>query len=157
LTRPRDASYPKDVSARAVLGSVLVFAGVAGCSPVVASYPKTPVPVLLSRVNRIGVKQPVPTREAGTQQFLRAKAEIYELHTSSTMQAGAVTITTYHNEYRFSGPTQLATEAIELVPNGADAAKADIQLDGIDTGNFAITYSLNSEWATPVGRKVYQR
>jgi hypothetical protein len=130
------------------------LAAASGCDPVVASYPKTPVPVLLSRVNRVRVKDPAPTHEAGTQQVLKAKAEIYEAHSSSTGMNGAVTFR--YDEYRYSGPTELATEAIKLVPNGSDASKADIQLDGIDTGNFAITWTLNSEWATPQGRKVYQ-
>jgi hypothetical protein len=145
------------VDVRGILGSLVVLATLAGCNmePVVASYPKTPVPVLLSRVNRVAVKDPVPTREAGTQQVLRAKAQIYEAHSSSTGMHGAVTFR--YDEYRYSGPTELATEAIELVPNGADASKADIQLDALDTGNFLLgDWTINSKWATPVGRKVYQ-
>jgi hypothetical protein len=141
------------VAIRETVGALVALGCLAGCNPVVAGYPKTPVPVLLSRVNRVGAKDPAPTTEAGTEQVVRATAEIY-VATSST-RAGNVTIT--RTVSRYSGPEDLTIEALQMVPNGADASKADIQLEGVWTGNFAMAWSLNQEWATPLGRKVYQR
>ncbi len=142
---------------RASLGTLLFALCLAGCNPVVAAYPKTPVPVLISRVNRVHAKEPAATKEAGTEQVLRATAEIYVATHSTTTYAGAVATTTTWTESRYSGPTDLAVEALDLVPNGADASKADLQLDGVDTGNFAVLWSLNHEWVTPQGRKVYEQ
>jgi hypothetical protein len=123
---------------RQILGCCAVLGSLAGCQPVVASYPKTPVPVLLSRVNRVHVKAPVETSNAGTEQVLTAKSEIYVATSSTSMQSGPVVITTTTTTSRYSGPSDLTTDALELVPNGADANKADIQVEGVDTGNFAV-------------------
>jgi hypothetical protein len=129
----------------------------AGCAPVVATYPHCPVPVLISKVNRARVKTPVPTRKAGTEDVLRASSGIRIVVASSSSRSGGVTTTTTTSSRSSSGPMNLTLEALALSPNKADVDAAEIALDGVWTGDFlfifpgAMWFEL---WADPKGRKV---
>jgi hypothetical protein len=152
------------VVTEAKLGTSIALAiallGVTGCSPVVATYPKCPVPVLISRVNRVHATGHVKTYSAGTEQVLAGSSEQFAQASSSTTRSGNVQTTTTTSEHRLSGPPQLTNEVLQLVPNYVDATDADIELEQIWTGNYAmfiLTYAMNEEWADPKGRKVYAK
>jgi hypothetical protein len=51
-----------------ILGTLLALPVMGGCAatgPAVGTFPGCPVPVLLSRVNRVGRKEPAPSHDAG--------------------------------------------------------------------------------------------
>jgi hypothetical protein len=114
------------------------------------------VPVLLSRVNRIGVREATPTRKTGSEDVLRASARNRVYAASST--SGNTQYT--ESESLRAGPDSLTIEVLRLTPNKSDAAVTDIALDGVWTGVFlenAVVGFLTEEWAEPKGRKVWTK
>jgi hypothetical protein len=141
-----------------------VVAAASGCQPAVATYPHCPVPVLLSRINRVGVHEAATTRETGDQDVLKARsgnvsgASGYAVYTRDT--AGNETLETHSSSgSSTAGPTTLTLEALGLVPNKADVDVSDIVLDRIETDTFLIVIFpagwVQRAWADPKGRKVW--
>lgn len=131
-----------------------------GCTPALATYPKCEVPVLLSKVNRIGVAAPAPVRDTGTADILSASAGHFMSASQSTTQSGNVQTTTTTSVHRAAGSMSLTLEVHDRVPNAADVKDSDIQLDGVWTGDFLlymVTYIQEETWVDPKGRKVWVR
>lgn len=132
----------------------LMACAATGCGMAVATYPNCPLPVLISRVNRVGVKQPMPGRSTGTEDILRATSGVHVSAASET-----VANTTYTQaQSQSSGPFAFTGEALSLSPNKADADVTDLAIDGLHIGTFfffAIAGLDNEVWAEPKGRKVW--
>ena len=131
-----------------------------GCASVVASYPKCETPVLLSKVNRVGVAKPAPVRETGTEDVLSGGVEFFVSVSRSSETHGNTTTTKTTTEARLAGAMSLTAEVLGEVPTAADLADTDIQLDGVSTGDFLLLssgYAQNHIWADPKGRKVWVR
>jgi hypothetical protein len=138
----------------------VVLATTLGCQPAIVTYPHCPVPVLISKVNRVGVRTPSPVRITGLEDILHASSGYVAQASSSTTTTGNVRTTTTQSSYVSAGPMTLTLEALQLVPNKNDVEATDIMLDGVWTGNFffnGLTGFYNQVWGDPKGRKVWVR
>ena len=111
-----------------------------GCAPVVATYPMCPVPVLLSRVDRVRRSTPSEVAAGTPRQTLAAEAATYEgKHSTRTSEPEVLTVEV------LEGPEPLRTQA------------AEVRLDGVGAGVFVAYLLFGAEddaWITPRGEKV---
>lgn len=131
-----------------------------GCEAAVATYPHCPVPVLISDVNRVGVKTPVPVRKTGRYDVLNASSGVLAEGTSSTTTSGNTQTTTTTGHRESAGPPALTFEVLGMLPNQAEMDVSDIALSELWVGNYMVVlpgYFLNSVWIDPKGRKVWRK
>src|SRR5581483_5148746 len=102
------------------LASICLSLGAVGCAPVTATYPHCPVPVLLSKVNRVAQSTPAATKPTGLYDVITASAENYASGSSDTRSSSS--------ESRSTGPMTLTVEALALIPNRNDVEASEIQL-----------------------------
>jgi len=117
-----------------------------GCSvpPSVATFPRCPVPVLLSRVNRIGHATPVPTRPTGSSDHFHLYAlsmessesyreDVYLGTAESTATGEQLDVyASFLHESAASSqndPKELTKAVARIVPNRTDARASDIVID----------------------------
>jgi hypothetical protein len=154
----REIDAPRGPAIASCAAAALLSLLGTGCEAAVATYPHCPVPVLISEVNRVGVKTPAPTIKTGVYDVLKASSGILAEGTSSTSSSGGVTTTTTTGYRESAGPPTLTLEALTLSPSKADADVSDLALDGVWTGTFMVVlpgYFVNQIWVDPKGRKVW--
>ena len=94
---------------------------------------------------------------AGVYDTLAASSGFSASSSSSTTRSGNTKTTTTTRNYDSAGPLSLTAEVLRLIPNRNDARGADIQLEGIWTGDFILISPgaiVNQVWSDPKGRKV---
>ena len=124
--------------------ALVVTTGSCSVPPSVATFPRCPVPVLLSRVNRIGHSTPVPTRPTGTTDHFHLYALSMESSESYTenLYVGTAESTETGEQYDIyatfqhsssassqNNPTDLTKAVARIVPNRTDAMASDIVID----------------------------
>jgi hypothetical protein len=142
---------PSPVSLRLVLLVPLAMPALGGCAatgPAIGTFPGCPVPVLISKVNRVGRKEPAPSQPAGLFAHFAARATWEKNAHSWQTDRYAYTLETIdsannvvdvHDYYRVvthvitaersTEPNRLTWFVHDLVPTSADVKASDIQLD----------------------------
>jgi len=135
-----------------LLGTLLALPAMGGCAatgPAIGTFPGCPVPVLLSRVNRVGRKEPAPSHETGLYAHFAARASWEKnahswqtdryAYTRETVDAETNRVIEERDIYsvvthvitgeRRTAPNRLTWFVHDLVPSNADVQASDILLD----------------------------
>ncbi|HVY48514.1 MAG TPA: hypothetical protein VHB21_21645 [Minicystis sp.] len=142
LRRPVDGHLPVAPPLAALALSALAL----GCAGNVATgtYDRCPVPVLLSRVDRVRAATPSPVKPTGSEDRLRAQAGISRTSSSNGYDSTAV------------GSRALTVEVLKMIPTAEDAADSDIRLQGVRAG-ATMSWASFDLWVAPDGEKVWVR
>ena len=160
-----------------LLGTLLTLPAMGGCAatgPGIGTFPGCPVPVLLSRVNRVGRKEPAPSHEAGLYAHFAARASWEKnahswqtdryAYTRETVDAETNRVIEERDIYsvvthvitgeRRTAPNRLTWFVHDLVPANADVRASDIQLDELRvTTDFTVVGLPANNTAQPEGQQ----
>ena len=148
--------------------------GCAATGPAIGTFPGCPVPVLLSRVNRVGRKEPAPSHDAGIYAHFAARASWEKnahswqtdryAYTRETIDAETNRVIEERDIYtvvthvltgeRRTAPNRLSWFVHDLVPANADVRASDIQLDELRvTTDFTVVGLPANNTAQPEGEQ----